>query len=46
MYKQLRVPVGATPKSIYATWNDHREAMRTTAADTRSKRLAARRGIQ
>jgi hypothetical protein len=33
-YKRRKVPVGTTPVHKYATWSEHREAMRR-AAETR-----------
>ena len=35
MSKQNRVPVGATPKSKYKTWNEHREALHRESAEPR-----------
>lgn len=37
---QLRVPVGATPMSRYATWDEHREEMRRTATEAKERVLA------
>lgn len=38
--RQLRVPVGATPMSRYATWDEHREEMRRTATEAKERVLA------
>lgn len=42
MKKQLRVPVGATPHSIYATWDEHRAALREEADERRARMLSVR----
>ena len=44
MKKQLGVPVGATPHSIYATWDEHRAALRKEADERRARMLSARAG--
>ena len=43
MNKQLRVPVGATPRSPYKTWAEHRAALHEEADGRRARILAARR---
>ncbi len=39
MPKKTRNTVGATPISTYATWDEHREAIRREADGNRKKRL-------
>lgn len=39
MPKKTKIPVGATPIPKYATWDEHREALRREAESNRKKRL-------
>ncbi|WP_331235483.1 hypothetical protein [Natronorarus salvus] len=41
-HRRPRVLVGATPRSPYATWKDHRLAMRRAAEGARAARAVRR----
>ncbi|MFC7019762.1 MULTISPECIES: hypothetical protein [Haloarcula] len=44
--RKNRVPVGATPVPKYATWDDHREALRREAMARRRAADAKRNVVQ